>query len=94
MMRPAPAVTAPSTAERPTPPRPNIATVWPGRIPAEYSAVPAPHITAQPNRLASTKDRSAGIFTTDFSDTSAYSAKADKPMSKRPRRFSLRGLSL
>ena len=80
MMRVAPAIRAPSIADRPTPPRPNTATASPGLIAAEYSAVPAPHMTAQPNRLASTNPSSGGIFTSDFSETSAYSANADKPM--------------
>ena len=79
-MRVAPARRAPMIAASPTPPSPTTATLSPGAMRAEYNAVPAPHITAQPNRLASTKPSSGGIFTSDFSDTRAYSANAASPM--------------
>ena len=62
----APATLAPSTALKPTPPRPTTATDWPGSIFAVLIAAPTPVSTAQPNNAARSSGRSGSIFTQGF----------------------------
>ena len=76
---PAPASRAPNSAARPTPPRPNTATLWPVCTSAELTTAPTPVSTAQPNSAATSKGRASGIFTAEWVLTTMCSAKADTP---------------
>ena len=74
MMRAAPAMRAPWTAERPTPPHPMTATLDPAGTAAEFSTAPSPVVTPQPTRAARSRGMSLVTFTTAFSCTSICSA--------------------
>ena len=76
----APAAAAPSSALRPTPPRPTTATVAPGNTFAVLSAEPTPVSTAQPNIAASSNGSVASTLTTEPRFTTAYSANAETPV--------------
>src|ERR671937_2406851 len=71
---PAPAATAPSTADSPTPPQPNTATRSPGRTPAVRHTAPTPVVTAQPTIPAIANGTSSAIGTQQRSGTTAASA--------------------
>ena len=75
----APDATAPSTDDKPTPPRPITAAVWPGCKRAVLTTAPTPVSTAHPNSAASSSGKSAGSLTRDLRDTTAYSANAEQP---------------
>ena len=75
----APDAKAPRTEDRPTPPSPITAAVWPGCRRAVFTTAPTPVSTAQPNSAASSSGRSGGSLTRERRDTTAYSAKAEQP---------------
>ena len=78
MIRSAPAIAAPFTADSPMPPQPNTATVLPAVTLAVLITAPAPVMTPQPTRAARSSGISASIFTTAFSCTSICSAKVER----------------
>ena len=80
MTRAAPQATAPSRALRPTPPSPTTATVSPARTFAVFTAAPTPVSTAQPNSAAISCGISASIFTSEWREITACSAKAETPI--------------
>jgi hypothetical protein len=75
----APAVRAPSSAARPTPPSPNTATLSPILTRAELTAAPTPVSTAQPNSAAISNGSELSTFTADLADTTTWSANAETP---------------
>src|SRR3984957_18934992 len=78
MIRSAPAIAAPFTAESPIPPQPNTATVAPGGTFAVFITAPAPVMTPQPTRQPMLSGISSAIFTTAFSCTSNCSANDER----------------
>ena len=62
---------APSTAHKPTPPKPITATLVPACTRAVFTTAPTPVMTAQPNKDASTGSMPASILTQDRRDTTA-----------------------
>src|SRR3972149_1702334 len=78
-MRSAPAIAAPWTAFRPTPPQPNTATVAPGSTLAVLNTAPTPVVTAQPTSAARSSGTFGSIFTTLSTDSVAYSAITPQP---------------
>ena len=78
MIRSAPAIAAPFTADRPMPPQPITATVLPGSTFAALNTAPTPVMTPQPTRAARSRGISWLIFTTACSWTSICSAKTDR----------------
>src|SRR5690348_3170785 len=78
IMRSAPAMAAPLTADRPIPPQPNTATVEPGGTFAVFITAPAPVMTPHPTSAATFSGISSAIFTTAFSCTSNCSANDDR----------------
>ncbi len=70
----APAMRAPCTAARPTPPAPKTATVEPASMRAVFSTAPTPVVTPQPIRAARSSGMLSSIFTSAFSCTSICSA--------------------
>src|SRR5271170_7631304 len=78
MIRSAPAMAAPLTAERPMPPQPITATVEPGSTLAAWNTAPTPVITPQPTRAARSRGMSSSIFTIAFSCTSNCSPNDDR----------------
>ena len=68
------------TADRPTPPAPSTSSARPAQSPTTLSTAPTPVITAQPVIAAIAVGTPSEIFTTDFSETTARSAKHDTPM--------------
>ena len=78
MMRDAPAIAAPFTADRPMPPQPITATVEPGSTFAAWNTAPTPVITPQPTSAQRSSGTSSRTFTTACSCTSIFSAKADR----------------
>ncbi len=78
MMREAPAIAAPFTAESPMPPQPITATVEPGSTLAAWNTAPTPVITPQPTSAQRSSGTSSRTFTTACSCTSIFSAKADR----------------
>jgi hypothetical protein len=79
-MRPAPAATAPSSAESPTPPSPTMPTDWPGETLQVFTIIPTPVITAQPNSAAWVREIASVIFTIERREITAYSEKAETPL--------------
>ena len=67
-------IRAPWTIERPTPPQPKTATVWPAWSPELRNAAPTPVKTPQPTRAARSSGISGSIFTSEFSCSSIFSA--------------------
>ena len=65
MIWPALQALAPINAASPTPPKPNTATLWPGRTLAVFIAAPVPVMTAQPNSVAYSKGKVESIFTSE-----------------------------
>ena len=90
MIRPAPAIRAPCSAESPTPPQPITATLLPGAICAVLSAAPTPVVTPQPISAACSSGMSSRIFTSAFSCTSICSAKPERCANWRDRLAVLR----
>ena len=78
MMRDAPAIAAPFTADSPMPPQPITATVAPGSTFAAWNTAPTPVITPQPTSAQRSSGTSSRTFTTACSCTSMYSAKAER----------------
>src|SRR3984885_5405845 len=78
MMRSAPAMAAPLTADRPIPPQSNTATVAPGGTFAVFITAPAPVMTPHPTSAATFSGISSASFTTAFSCTSNCSANEDR----------------
>ena len=74
MIRPAPAMAAPLTADRPTPPQPMMATSMPGSTLAVWKTAPTPVITPQPMSAARSSGMSSRTFTSACSCTSIISA--------------------
>ena len=66
----APAIRAPTTAERPTPPTPKIATLWPRLTLAVLITAPAPVMTAQPMIDVTSRGVRGSTFTTYCSSAS------------------------
>ena len=79
MMGQAFATSAPITEASPTPPRPKMATDWPGRTEAVLRTAPAPVSTAQPKSAAVWSGTSLGITTADSRAITAWRAKAGDP---------------
>ena len=91
MIGSAPASRAPITADRPTPPAPMTSSARPAHSPTTLSTAPTPVITAQPVMAAIGEGIASGTLTTDFSETTARSAKHDTPIrwwTSRPSRRS------
>src|SRR4029450_12259448 len=80
----APASTAPITTDRPTPPAPKTATLWPAQAPIALSTVPTPVMTAQPVMAATAAGTPGGMGTTARSETIADSAKQGTPTQGGP----------
>ena len=78
MIRSAPAIAAPLTADRPMPPQPITATVLPGSTLAAWNTAPYPVITPQPTSVARSSGIVGSIFTIACSCTSICSAKAER----------------
>jgi len=77
--RAAPAAAAPITEDRPTPPSPTTATLWPGLTLAVLATAPTPVITAQPNSAASSSGTDLSMRCTPRRESTACSAKAETP---------------
>ena len=79
MMRSAPAIAAPCTTLRPTPPQPNTATLEPGSTRAVLNTAPTPVVTAQPTSAARSRGIFGSILTRLSTDRVAYSAITPQP---------------
>ena len=75
MIRDAPAIRAPCTADSPTPPQPKTATLSPQRAPPVMTAAPKPVVTPQPTLHADRNERSSqtGIAVRSFTTTNSES---------------------
>ena len=80
MIRPAFAITAPCTAERPIPPRPNTATVEPGVTLAVLSTAPMPVVMPQPSKQTFSSGAALLITARAISGITEYSAKVEQPI--------------
>ena len=80
MIGSAPASRAPITADSPTPPAPMTSSARPAHSPTTLSTAPTPVMTAQPVIAAIRGGTPSGTLTTDFSDTTACSAKQETPI--------------
>mmetsp|Transcript_16402 Transcript_16402/g.18241 ORF Transcript_16402/g.18241 Transcript_16402/m.18241 type:complete len:213 (+) Transcript_16402:3-641(+) len=80
MMREAPASRAPWMALRPTPPRPNTATVSPACTFAVLNTALYPVVTPQARRQTLSMGASSWILATEISGRTQYSQNVDVPM--------------
>lgn len=80
MMRLAPAMRAPWMTLRPTPPRPNTATVAPASTFAVYSTAPTPVVMPQPSRHTLSSGDVFDTTHTAISGSTVYSLKHEVPM--------------
>ena len=71
---------APCIALRPTPPRPNTATVAPGSTLAVFSTAPMPVVMPQPSRQTFSSGASLLTLATAISGNTVYSLNVDVPM--------------
>ena len=70
---------APTSALRPTPPRPITATEEPGSIAAVFTTAPTPVSTAQPNMAAVVSGSPLSTLTAERRETTAWVENADTP---------------
>ena len=77
--RPAPAILAPCTTARPTPPQPTTSTVSPGRTRATLNTAPRPVVTPQPARQITSSGMSGGTTTSWLARTTTSSASVPAP---------------
>ena len=80
IIRPAPAIFAPIIADKPIPPKPNIATVSPGFTLAVLVTAPMPVVTPQPSKQISSSDASLFTLASEISGNTVYSENVDVPM--------------
>ena len=80
IIRLAPAIFAPIMADKPIPPRPNIATVSPSLTLAVLVTAPIPVVTPHPNKQISSKEASLFTLASEISGSTVYSENVDVPI--------------
>src|SRR5689334_1904674 len=68
---------------KPTPPRPNTATVEPRFTLAEFSTAPMPVVIPQPSKQTFSRGAFFGIFASAISGNTVYSENVEVPMKCR-----------
>ncbi|MNR26668.1 hypothetical protein D3C85_1438980 [compost metagenome] len=80
MIRLALAILAPMIADKPIPPKPNIATVDPSSTLAVLRTAPIPVVTPQPSKQTCSRGAALGILANEISGTTVYSENVDVPI--------------